>query len=613
MKNMTRLLYLALAMLVAIPLFADAKTPAPNEEKVAKLVYQPNVLAWHPQIAYRSVTLRVVGPQGFVHDQAFGAGIPAFDLSTQARLADGQYTFELVFGRQPDAALAKALSSAAWDEGGTISDPALRAQVGSLRETLSGTFRIEGGKIVSPYLEEQPAPGTVAPTGAPNLLAPGAKFTYAENLQVQGSLCVGFDCTTTESYGFDTIRLKENNTRIKFEDTSLAGFPSTDWQLTANDSASGGANRFSIEDVTSATVPFTVTGGAPNNSIFVSSTGKVGFRTATPVLGLHEQTSDTPAIRLEQDSSGGFPAQTWDIGANEANFFVRDVTGGSKLPFRIRPGAPTSSIDINASGSVGIGTASPDNSKLHVAGGHINLDDGNALLWGGGTARPSILGNKASGYISLYTVGSERIRLNSSGYFGIGTPAPTHRLTVKADNATNPAIAAMGSASDNQRLYIGYNSTGGYGWIRAANEGTGAVSLALQEAGGNVGIGTANPTSKLHVLGDATVTGALHVMGACCGPDYVFDPSYKLASIEDQAKYMWKNRHLPAVGSARTTEDGRGVVDVFAQSNGMLEELEKAHIYIETLHGEIKALRREAQERDAEVRKELAALKKRLN
>ena len=78
-----------------------------------------------------------------------------------------------------------------------------------------------------------------------------------------------------------------------------------------------------------------------------------------PGLNIHISTGDTPAQRFEQTSASGFTAQTWDIGANEANFFVRDLTGGSRLPFRIRPGAPTSSIDINASGNVGIGTASP--------------------------------------------------------------------------------------------------------------------------------------------------------------------------------------------------------------------------------------------------------------
>jgi Chaperone of endosialidase len=196
-----------------------------------------------------------------------------------------------------------------------------------------------------------------------------------DDLIVQGSICTGFDCVNNESFGFDTIRLKENNTRIKFEDTSLAPFPTTDWQLTANDSASGGANKFSIEDTTSARVPFTITGGAPTNAIFVDSTGRVGLRTATPVLDLHINTSNTPAMRLEQNNSGGFTAQTWDIGANEANFFVRDVTGGSRLSFRIRPGAPTSSIDISASGDVGIGTGSPTE-KLHIS---ENVD-GNTLM-----------------------------------------------------------------------------------------------------------------------------------------------------------------------------------------------------------------------------------------
>src|SRR5438270_12201318 len=91
----------------------------------------------------------------------------------------------------------------------------------------------------------------------------------ADDAIIQGSLCVGLDCVNNESFGFDTIRLKENNTRIKFDDTSTsAGFPNNDWQLTANDSASGGANQFSIEDITGSKVPFTFTAGAPTNSFF---------------------------------------------------------------------------------------------------------------------------------------------------------------------------------------------------------------------------------------------------------------------------------------------------------------------------------------------------------
>src|SRR6476469_6825531 len=70
-------------------------------------------------------------------------------------------------------------------------------------------------------------------------------------------------------------------------------------------------------------------------------------------------------MRMEQNNTGGFTAQTWDVAGNEANFFVRDVTSGSRLPLRIRPGAPTSSLDIAASGRVGLGTASPS-APLHL-------------------------------------------------------------------------------------------------------------------------------------------------------------------------------------------------------------------------------------------------------
>lgn len=191
-----------------------------------------------------------------------------------------------------------------------------------------------------------------------------------DDLIVQGSACAGLDCVNNESFGFSTLILKENNTRIRFLDTSTAaGFPKNVWDITANDSASGGASYLAFDDITGSKQPFRVTAGAPTASLFVDGGGRVGLRTATPVLDMHINTGNTPAHRLEQNNSGGFAAQTWDIAGNEANFFVRDVTSGSRLPFRIRPGAPTSSIDIAASGNVGIGTASPSSTmKLDVNG-----------------------------------------------------------------------------------------------------------------------------------------------------------------------------------------------------------------------------------------------------
>jgi Chaperone of endosialidase len=236
-----------------------------------------------------------------------------------------------------------------------------------------------------------------------------------------------------ESFGFDTIRLKENNTRLKFDDTStLSGFPANDWQLTANDSAAGGANKFSIEDVTGAKVPFTITAGAPSNSMFVDSSGRFGLRTATPVLDVHIATGNTPAHRLEQNASNGFTAQTWDMGGNEANFFIRDVTGGSRLPFRIRPGAPTSSIDISASGKVGVSTTSPSYAL------QVNGTEGNGWALGVQSTDATLngrvlLGSRAANAGSIQGVTSagavSPLLINPDGAnVGIGTSAPTARL-----------------------------------------------------------------------------------------------------------------------------------------------------------------------------------------
>ena len=83
------------------------------------------------------------------------------------------------------------------------------------------------------------------------------------------------------------------------------------------------------------------------------------------MVNLHVTEGNTPTLRLEQDGTSGFTPQTWDVAGNEANFFIRDVTNGSKLPFKIKPGAPTSSIFVSANGDIGMNTENPSQ-PLHV-------------------------------------------------------------------------------------------------------------------------------------------------------------------------------------------------------------------------------------------------------
>lgn len=324
----------------------------------AELKVQADGIAIKPRTQAAAFDLRISRPDGEViqHTALANEGLVVSRKLLGKGIPDGIYSYEVV------PVMGVAVRDA---------DATETTKAGPQGLIESGSFSVVDGRFHfdSDLLEPRAAAASKNDSdhGTRDQVIP-------DDLIVQGSGCFGFDCVNNENFGFDTIKLKENNLRIKFEDTSTGTFPSTDWQLTANDSASGGQNKFSIEDITSARVPFTIEGGSTTNSLYVDSTGRIGFRTATPVLDLHINTSNTPGIRLEQNSSGGFTAQTWDIAGNEANFFVRDVTSGSRLPFRIRPGAPTSSIDISASGNVGIGTGSPQQ-KLEVANvGPVAID-----------------------------------------------------------------------------------------------------------------------------------------------------------------------------------------------------------------------------------------------
>lgn len=324
---------------------------------VAEMQIYPTQVVWTPVVPHDSIKLNISGPGDLNGSATFEAGsAPTFLAASNPA---GRYTYELVVMPSISSSVKRRMEAATDPDEREALFRELRAsgQIPATVLTQSGGFTIDGGSVV----------GSSSTITSGDQDGPTTRQVIAEDLIVQGSLCVGFDCVNGESFGFDTLRLKENNTRIKFDDTSASGgFPANDWQLTANDSASGGLNKFSIEDITGAKVPFTVEAGASTNSLYVDSTSRIGLRTATPVLDVHVSTPNTPGLRLEQNTGGGFTAQTWDIAGNEANFFVRDVTGGSKLPFRIRPGAATSSIDISAAGDVGMGFATAPAAQLEV-------------------------------------------------------------------------------------------------------------------------------------------------------------------------------------------------------------------------------------------------------
>ena len=351
----SRLLAGALIVLFASPAFAAPTQP------IAEVKNLGTILVFSPHVEFETLVLTVTGPCGFEYRQEVSDGELVFKLD--GTTIDGFYRYFIARAETVPPGIVQVLLEARqnFDD----ETPKALCRAGKLPGpvlTQSEGFTVFRGEIEDMTIEE-PVEKASRLNGAG---IPLKDFVINDDLIVDGSACIGFDCVNGESFGFDTIRVKEHNLRIKFDDTSTAAsFPRNDWQLTANDSANGGTSKFSIEDITGGRTVFTIEAGARSHSLYVDDGGRIGSRTSTPSVEIHTVDGDTPTLRLQQDGSSGFAPQTWDVAGNETNFFVRDVTNGSTLPFRIRPGAKTSMIDISASNRVGIGTASPD-VDLHI-------------------------------------------------------------------------------------------------------------------------------------------------------------------------------------------------------------------------------------------------------
>lgn len=450
-KFWKRLTTSILAMLFLCLFLIPGAAEEPGEETVNNPVAEVNIgsygIGWTPKIGYAELFLTVSMPDGNVIGKTFPAGVtPTLDLSgiNGHALIDGSYTYEL---RAIPTAEKRIRESGVND---TVS---YNDNQGALVQ--SGAFMIDGGKFVT----SRPVAPNVSTVQDEGDISRTMDLCYQDDMVVQFSLCVGVDCVCNMNFGFDTIVLKENNLRIFFDDTSTSsGFPSNDWRLIANDSASGGASYFSIEDSTAGRRVFTVEAGAPTNSLYVDDGGRVGIGTSTPSTNLHVRYCNTPTLRLDQDSSCGWSPQAWDVAGNEANFFIRDVTNGSRLPFRIQPGAPTNGLTLRADGRIGMGTWAPGypvhlltNSSTNAA--FVAERTGGATNYMNATASYSNFGSISNHPVRIVANGAWKMTINQNGTIDMsdggsynGTWNPASSRTIKEnikDLSFNDAAEAL--------------------------------------------------------------------------------------------------------------------------------------------------------------------------
>jgi hypothetical protein len=432
--SVRRVLPLLCAVLLAVPATAAPVDP------VADVTLGVTQVQWTPKADFAGLRLTVSGPEG-TEQLTFGpAESPVFDLAALSAGVDGLYTWELRATPQVGTELRKALAAAR--NNGSQGQDGFRPEGLPAPEMLlqNGSFRVVDGAILSPDGETEPVQLDLHGAGGPNtatapLQRAIAEVVYNQDVLINGSLCVGFDCGSSQSFGADTIRVRENNTRIHFDDTSnSASFPNNDWRLLANEQSNGGRNVFQIQDATAGREVISVEAGARSYALYVESDGDVGFGTMNPVVNLHAVDGNTPTLRLEQDGSSGFTPQSWDVAGNETNFFIRDVTNGSKLPFRIKPNSPGDSIFIDTDG-VGINTSNPD-TDLNVV--QLNSTTGFHL-------------ERAGNPVTMLfedTVADQKweFKINSAGGFAVNDPAASGGemtltsagdLTIKGDLTAN--------------------------------------------------------------------------------------------------------------------------------------------------------------------------------
>ncbi len=162
-----------------------------------------------------------------------------------------------------------------------------------------------------------------------------------------------------------------------------------------------------------------------------------------------------------------------------------------------------------SNGRMGIGTATPTQ-KLDVQGGSINASGGLCIAGDCKTAWSQVGGS------SQWTTAGTSIFYNT-GNVGIGTSAPGAKFQVLG-LAPGGTAAFTGTTFSSHFNFNGDNSEdtyirGGKAGSRVIINDVSAGNTLMNLTGGNVGVGTATPTSKLHVQGSGRIAGNLTVDG----------------------------------------------------------------------------------------------------
>ena len=311
---------------------------------------------------------------------------------------------------------------------------------------------------------------------------------------------------------------------------------------------------------TSAEARLHISGTLEDNRLFqvgdsylvvTGSNGNVGIGTTSPAKTLtvefsNSDTTVTTGNGLAGGTAGsGLKIENNDTAAGSyANLDFRAHNADGRIAYKYMGvdntgdfhfitdnlNSPLSAMVIKNDGNVGIGTTSPD-ALLHISHSGdgttstIKLKD-NARTMFLGRDQISVRDTDDSTFQTLYiNPGGNTSFASTTGNVGIGTTSPSTELHVKGSGEIFRIDEASATGSPfmtffqngTRRSLIQHLDSGDllslvseYGGIRMMT-GTGGTEVERMriDSSGNVGIGITTPTAKLHVDGDAIVTGKI--------------------------------------------------------------------------------------------------------